>query len=318
MTDAAGAWGGSLERKQSVVSAVSAAIGGNRHAWPSTSLGVGQISEGTPCGNGYCLAFDTVDAAELERRAGLPVDVLLMIGGALAVTVHVGWTGPPTPVHVVPSTEDALVRALEAIRPGADLEALRPLYVAGLLRDLRDLVPPEDGGVAASLPQVIERIAQLHLEAHAGRALEASTWSSVRNDAVAATDAARTELGGHIASFVEAVAWPLEDLVAELPRLVEGLHRSICDHVCKSLWTTDVRTCWDRSQVAFAEIREAQKQAGAVDDDNWFLSRVAENPDCRAANAPEFQARLISFGQAAYDRHGPHAHRLLMDTLKQL
>lgn len=316
-TATTGAWGGSLERKQAVVGAVSAAIADNKFAWPSATLGLNRPDNGPRSGNGYCVAFDTDDASELERRSGLPVDVLLMLGAGLTGTVFLGWTGTPTPGHIVPSTENGLVHALEAVRPGANLEALRPLYVVALLRALRDLVPP-DGVDDMPPPQLIERIANLHLEALASRAADASTWSVVRREAVAATDAARTQLSQRVASFVESVAWPLEDLAVELPGVVEMLHLDICNWFVEALRTPEQQACFDRYLQASKEIREEQMRLGAVADDAWFQARLEESPAVQVISSPDFQRQLIALGHAAYDRHGPRAYRLLMDTLNRL
>ena len=317
---AAGAWGGSLERKQSVVAAVSAALSGNPLAWPYPALEVYRHEDGPANGNGYCLAFDTVDPAELEAKSGLPADVLRLIGGALCACTFQKWRDFKAEVYMTPVAKDCLVEALEAIRPGADLDALPGRYVVALLRNLQDLLPAVDGvagAAGAPLTVAIKRIAQLHRDALVGRVSDSVTWSAARRAAVTATDAVTTPAGTAIAQFVEAVAWPIDGLVPELPDLLL-LHMSLFGHLARMRRPAEVQAVMDRYNQALGDLLKLQAEATPPHDQAWLDARIAESPEAQAYKQPEFQARLDALFCEACDEYGPRSHRVLMDTLRQL
>jgi hypothetical protein len=312
-----GAWGGSHERKRSAVASVSAAVSGNPSALASARLQFSRREGNAPVGNGYCIAFATVDPVEIEARSGLPAEVLMLIGGAL----YACWAWGPgrnfQVPYVTPVANNYLVDALEAIRPGADLGVLPTRYVIAWLRDLRGLLPAPDGLADAPLPVAIQRVAQLHVDAHLGRVPDAATWSAVCRQAVAATDATTTGVGRAIAEFVEAVAWPMDSLRAELPELVERHFQKLAIAEQEARCTPEMLALQDRAYRAFdAIVREAGSDPARGGD--WVEARVAEDPDCGAYHAAEFQDRLATLACAVCDDLGPRAYRVLIDTLKQL
>ena len=312
-----GAWGGSHERKRSAVASVSAAVSINPGALASARLQFSQRDGNAPVGNGYCIAFATVDPVEIEARSGLPAEVLMLIGGAL----YACWEwGPGRKVHVpyvAPVAKDYLVDALEAIRPGANLDALPTRYAIAWLRELRGLVPAQDDPADAPLPAAMQRVLQLHVDAHLGRVHDAATWSAVCRQAVAATDATTTGVGRAIAEFVEAVAWPMDSLRAELPELVERHFQKLAIAEQEARCTPEMRGITARGERAFEAI-EREARGDPARSNAWMEERLAEDPDLQAFEAPEFQDQLAALACAVCDDLGPRAYRVLMDTLKRL
>ena len=317
MSAASGAWGGNHERKRSAIATVSAAVSGRSRGLPGAVLRIDPDDSHTDLSNAYCIAFDTVDPAELEGRSGLPIWALMLISAALVSCWDWNHASSVQQRYVTPVARNGFVDALEAIRPGADLAGFPARYVIALLRDARGLVPPQDGVAAARLSRTIERVAQLHQDACDGCAPDDASWSAARGEAVAATDAANSTVGRVIAKFVEAVAWPMDSLVAELPDMVSEFLSDLVSAEQEVGYTVEMRDRFDRNSRAVAAILNEAKSSSPLDVE-WIKARIAEHPDVQAFGAPEFQDQLIALARVVCDRHGPRAYRLLLDTLKGL
>ena len=312
-----GAWDGSHEFKHSVVAVVAAAASGNAMAVPGAKLFL-HSGDGHPAfGAAYCLAFDTVDPAELDARSGLPIRTLQLIGGALKPCWNLEFLRSHSDFYVTPVARNCFADALDAIRPGADLAALHGRYLVALLRDVGGLLPPPDGAPDAPLPRSIGRVLQLHFDAQAGDAAGDERWTTVRQEAMTAAGTVTTPVGRAVAEFVEAAAWPIDGFVDELPFLVEQLHEGLVTAERESAYTDDIRAVVDRYRRADAAVWD-EAYARPTRDGAWIRARLAEDPDIQAYNAPEFQERLFALACAACDKHGTRAYRLLMETLKQL
>ncbi len=160
----------------------------------------------------------TCDRAQFEERTGIPAELAELCELLIAVGTQKVELPEPEGGFSLAGADDVLsfgMEWLDAVRPGADLHPVVPQFA----RHCLDLVLRPDFALApyisAEFHEVGERIAALWDQELAGESIARSTWRSLQQAALAADANTTPAWGFRVATFLEAMVWPVESISGE-------------------------------------------------------------------------------------------------------
>ena len=166
----------------------------------------------------------TQDRDEFEQRTGIPADMAQLCEQLIAAGVR-KFDAPDTTVGFSLAAADTVLAFgtewLDAIRPGADLSMIVPQFARHCLNLL--LKPDFDlaGHISPELRDVGFQILTFWDRELAGQSTTRGDWRDVQRVAMAATVKDTDAWGYRIATFLEAVAWPVQSVSREFVGLFE-------------------------------------------------------------------------------------------------
>ena len=308
------AWGGDPERKQASIASARSALAAGPTVMCNPTLWLGAAGQANGPSNLYCAAYGTADPAELEARAGLPVSTLMLASAALCGCQHWASTGEGDQrmPALVGGAEEAPIAALEAIRAGADPFALTRGYVVDLLGQLAAVHDRAGGGLTPEQQALVRQLATLHDEG----CTDPATFRAIRRTATAATDAASGDLEGAVLRFVEAVAWPLAGLSAELPEFVMRLQVELRSPLAPELLTPAERATYDAFSALYLAASRRLKADPTLDAKAEY-EKIESTPEFVAVNDPAFQVRLERLALVEAEAYAPFAVDLLIGAFRK-
>ena len=141
---------------------------------------------------------------------------------------------------------------------------------------------------------------------HSGGGTDAAGFRAVRRTAAAATDAAAGDLAPAAFRFVEAAAWPLAGLAAELPEVVSRLHSELRSQLApKRPSPAEQATIEALSELYRALNARMTAEPGL--DFKAELAKIEATPEFAAAYDPAFVARIRRYDVVAAEAYGPGA-----------
>ncbi len=208
------AFRGSAEVKEQLVEPVRAQW--NAHALaPDTALNFER--EDQPNSLAGALAR-TCDRAQFEERTGIPAELAQLCELLIAVGTQKVELPEPEGAFSLAGSDDILsfgMEWLDAVRPGADLQPVVPKFA----RHCLDLVLRPDFALApyitAEFREVGERISALWDQELAGDSIARATWRSLQQAALEADANTTPAWGFRVATFLEAMVWPVESISGE-------------------------------------------------------------------------------------------------------
>ena len=300
----AGAWGGDAARKQASIATARAALAAGPVVTCIPTPHLGDAGQPGDPSNVYCAAYGTADPAELEDRAGLPAATLMLASAVLSACEYwekAGQDGPHLP-KMAAGTGEAPIAVLEAIPVGADPIALARNYVVDLLGWLAAIRNRDGRGLDPEQQRIVGELAAMH----GGGGTDAAGFRALRRTATAATDAAAGDLAPAVFRFVEAAAWPLAGLAAELPEVVSRLHSELRSQLApKRPSPAEQATIEALSELYRALNARMTAEPGL--DFKAELAKIEATPEFAAAYDPAFVARIRRYDVVAAEAYGPGA-----------
>lgn len=162
--------------------------------------------------------IESEDAQLYEQRTGIPVTLALLCESmvTMAVVTTPDASKPAgSAFHLQPPMRSFGIEWLEAIRPGADLDSVLPAFMARYL--VWFLSPGYALGehIEPAVRLAAERILALWQLELAGERPEDKAWREVRKAAVQASEACTDPWCYDLATAVESLAWPADDIRVE-------------------------------------------------------------------------------------------------------
>ena len=308
------AWGGDPERKQASIASARAALAAGPVVTCNPSLRLVAAGQANGPSNVYCAAYGTADPAELEIRAGLPVSTLMLASAALCGCQQWASTGEGDQRRpaLVGGAEEAPIAALEAIRAGADPFALTRNYVVDLLGQLATLQDRVGKGLTPEQQALVRQLATLQDEG----CTDPATFRAFRRTATAATDAATGDLDDTVLRFVEAVAWPLAGLTAELPEFLMHLQVELPSSLAPDLLSAAERATYDAFSALYLAASRRLKADPTLDAIAEY-AKIETTPEFVAVNDPAFQDRLERLALVEAEAYAPFAVDLLIGAFRK-
>lgn len=309
-----GAWGGDPARKQAAIEAARAALAATPAYMCIPALKMSSPDEPESYSNVYCAAWGTADPAELEARSGLPARVLLLLSSTLACCES--WprdaaTRRRRP-RLVEAARGAPIGLLEAIRPGAEPAELARHYVVDLLGWMAGVRAPDGRGLAPEQRLLVRELAALHGSA----GTDASAYRALRRAATASTDGSNDELAAAMLQFVEAVAWPIDGLSAELPDLATQLNLQLRSQLAPERPNAEERAVLDAAAGVFRAMY-ARLEADPTLDRKALIGQALATPEVAAQEAPAFQDRMVHYDRRAAEAFAAMALDLMSGALRK-
>ena len=313
-SNVAGAWGGDPARKQAAIATARASLAAGPIVTCIPTPHLGDAGQPGDPSNVYCAAYGTADPAELEARAGLSAATLMLALAVLSACEYwekAGEDGPHLP-QMAAGTGEAPIAVLEAVPVGADPVALARNYVVDLLGWLGAIRDRDGRGLDPEQQRIVRELATLHGEGGA----DAARFRALRRTATAATDAATGDLAPAVFRFVEAAAWPLAGLAAELPEVVSQLHIGM-----RSLLAPERPSPAEQATIdALSALYRALNARTTAEPDLDFkaeLAKIEATPEFVAAYDPAFVARIRRYDVVAADAYGPIAVERLIGAFRR-
>ena len=313
-SNVAGAWGGDPARKQAAIATARASLAAGPIVTCIPTPHLGDAGQPGDPSNVYCAAYGTADPAELEARAGLSAATLMLASAVLSACEYwekAGEDGPHLP-QMAAGTGEAPIAVLEAVPVGADPVALARNYVVDLLGWLGAIRDRDGRGLDPEQQRIVRELATLHGEGGA----DAARFRALRRTATAATDAATGDLAPAVFRFVEAAAWPLAGLAAELPGVVSQLHIGM-----RSLLAPERPSPAEQATIdALSALYRALNARTTAEPDLDFkaeLAKIEATPEFVAAYDPAFVARIRRYDVVAADAYGPIAVERLIGAFRR-
>ena len=313
-SNVAGAWGGDPARKQAAIATARASLAAGPIVTCIPTPHLGDAGQPGDPSNVYCAAYGTADPAELEARAGLSAATLMLASAVLSACEYwekAGEDGPHLP-QMAAGTGEAPIAVLEAVPVGADPVALARNYVVDLLGWLGAIRDRDGRGLDPEQQRIVRELATLHGEGGA----DAARFRALRRTATAATDAATGDLAPAVFRFVEAAAWPLAGLAAELPEVVSQLHIGM-----RSLLAPERPSPAEQATIdALSALYRALNARTTAEPDLDFkaeLAKIEATPEFVAAYDPAFVARIRRYDVVAADAYGPIAVERLIGAFRR-
>lgn len=164
----------------------------------------------------------TRDRGEFEQRTGIPADLAQLCEELIATGVRT--SGAPDKGFSLDAADAVLAFGtewLDAIRPGADLSLIVPRFA----RHCLDLLLKPDfalaGHISPDLRGVGFQILSFWDRELAGQSTTRSDWRGVQRAAMSATAKDTDAWGYRVATFIEAIAWPVQSVSREFVGLFE-------------------------------------------------------------------------------------------------
>jgi len=234
------------------------------------SLDLNWKREGQPDSIGGTLA-ETQDRGEFELRTGIPADLAQLCELLIAAGVRTS-DAPDGAAGFSLEGADALlafgIEWLDAIRPGADLGLIVPLFARHCL-DL--LLKPEfdlAAHISLELRDVGFRILILWGRELAGQGTTRAEWRDVQRAAMAATANDAGAWSYRIATFIEAIAWPVRSVSREFAGLFEPFLFNWSMYLETAFMTDEERTDREHLLLGWKALATAPRdEAGNIDVD---------------------------------------------------
>lgn len=165
---------------------------------------------------------ETRDRAEFEQRTGIPADLALLCEQLIAAgTSKSDAADKGFSLESADTVWAFGVEWLDAIRPGADLSMIVPQFARHCLDlllnpdfDLARRISPDLRGVGFQILSFWDR--EL-----AGQSTTRDDWRGVQRAAMIATAKDSDAWGYRVATFIEAIAWPVRSVSREFAGLFE-------------------------------------------------------------------------------------------------
>jgi len=181
-------------------------------------------SDGQPDSISGALA-ETQDRGEFEQRTGIPADLAQLCEQLIAAGVRKS-DAPNTTVGFSLEGADAVLTFgtewLDAIRPGADLSLIVPQFA----RHCLDLLLKPDfelaGHISPDLRRTGFQILSFWDRELAGESTARGDWRDLQRAAMVATAKDNDAWGYRVATFIEAIAWPVRSVSREFAGLFDS------------------------------------------------------------------------------------------------
>lgn len=262
----------------------------------------------------------THDRAEFEARTGIPVELAQLCEMLIAVGTKKVEQPEAEGSFSLAGSDDVLsfgMEWLDAVRPGADLRPVVPKFA----RHCLDLVLRPDFALApyitAQFRAVGERIAALWDQEMAGDSIARSTWRSLQQAALEADANTTPAWGFRVATFLEAMVWPVESISGEFVGHFEPLLFNWLFFLETDYLTEDERSDREHFLIGWRAMAIAPRDnAGIIDVDP-----LEALPESQGVMSPEYimatMERSMAVKELAQGRKDV-VIRSLMDTLLTL
>ena len=307
----AGAWGGCAGRKAQALSTVEETPETRPGTYFDPIFKLAPADAPDKPSQFFCAAFGTADAAVLEARSGLSLAVLRLVSAVLAACQYRRPdANGEMQRHIAAGAVNGAHRALEAIAPGADLQAIPRLYLRALLSDLESGALLEGRALGAATRETLSQVAALHRSGTG----DAAAFRAARRAAVQGTDAATADLDRAVLAFVESVAWPVDGLDQELHQFIYTLHFHLASALCSKQPTAEERRIRDVTDATYRPLLLEMSTDPSI---TWerVEERARQVPEVVASATPEFQARMTHLYCVACEQHAPRAFGGLLRVL---
>jgi hypothetical protein len=247
------------------------------------------------------------DEREYESQVGVPAEAGYLHEIILYFCGHDTATdGPTAPRNftIADFARDYPVQWLQAIPVGADLRTVTPRFIAWLLHDCFAANNALLTQVNPSIKAAGLQVSALYKQTLTGAVISPEQWSAARKAAVLATDAVEDRFARALGTFVEAVAWPLNNSVGELRGhvmsfwfslmiVVQNKHMTADDIAADATLTEHMETLQAASQQADFDHEAFMASHPAVKaafDDMMSPERIERGEAIQRASRPEVQA----------------------------
>lgn len=166
------------------------------------------------------------DRDAFEKGTGIPLELAMLCEALIQAGLEIGPDPSRPQGFSMEGPKEVLAFGMEwidAVRPGADLSNVVPLYMIDLLSTiladgfvLVDHIEPE---VRAAATEIL----LLWIREWDGEEIEPKAWRVVRGLAMKACEASDDPWGFPIAGFVEAIAWPVKGLAPEFVTISQSV-----------------------------------------------------------------------------------------------
>jgi len=261
---------------------------------------------------------ETQDRGEFEQRTGIPADLAQLCEQLVAAGVRKS-DAPDTIAGFSLEAADAVLAFgtewLDAIRPGADLSLIVPHFARHCLDlllkpdfDLAGHICPELRGVGFQILSFWDR--EL-----AGQTITRGDWRDVQRAAMIATAKDTDAWGYRVATFIEAIAWPVRSVSREFAGLFEPFLFNWLMHLESAFMTDEERMDREHLLLGWKAMATAPRdEVGNIDFDP--LESLPESSRVISSDhIMRTMDRMMAVREAARDRKNEVIRDLMKTVL---
>ena len=213
----------------------------------------------------------TQDRDEFEQRTGIPADLAQLCEQLIAAGAR-KIDAPDTRAGFSLEASDAVLEFgtewLDAIRPGADLSLIVPQFARHCLDTMLKPDFVLAGHISPDLRDVGCQILSFWDRELAGQSTARSDWRGVQRAAMLATAKDTSAWGYRVATFLEAVAWPVRSVSREFAGLFEPFLFNWLMHLEAAFMTDEERMDREHLLLGWKAMATAPRdEAGNIDFD---------------------------------------------------